>query len=115
MTPTAFPQAPSALLGQAGGAAADVILWGAIIIGLIIVGALVVYAVRNYTYRENEDADPGGFTLHDLRVLHQSGQLSDEEFESARAQLIGRLRGDEGTEAASESDGPDNAEIDDSA
>ena len=33
----------------------------------------------------------GGFTLQELRDMHASGQLGDEEFQRARDSLIGRL------------------------
>jgi len=57
-----------------------------------VVGAIVIAVARRMLHRGASSAD-AGFTLHDLRRMRDAGELSDEEFERARAALIGRVRG----------------------
>jgi len=45
--------------------------------------------------RRLQEPDPpasAGFTLSDLRQLHKSGQMSDEEFERAKAKVVEAAR-----------------------
>jgi len=53
------------------------------------VGALVIYLIRRSMGRRDSGSD--GFTMQDLRDLHASGALSDEEFVKAKASVIGRV------------------------
>ena len=64
--------------------------WVLALIGATLVGAVAIYAIRRMLR-----SDPGtsnGFTLHDLRAMHASGELTDDEFTRAKAAMIGRLR-----------------------
>ncbi len=52
---------------------------------------VILFAVATYLRRRIHEADepsPAGFSLSDLRELHQAGQLSDEEFERARGKMV---------------------------
>ena len=55
----------------------------------LIVGFAVIAIVKR---RAEAYKDVGGpvvpFTLHDLRKLHEEGQLTDEEFEKARGRIV---------------------------
>ena len=60
-----------------------------VLVGLIVVGLLVVSHVKKKLASDDEEkGQPGGFTLSDLRSLHRSGQMSDEEFERAKGRII---------------------------
>jgi hypothetical protein len=72
---------------------ADVLPWLLVLIGVIVVGGVIIYYVRRSLYGDGSSSG-GGFTLQDLRDMHASGELSDEQFERARAQMIGRLKGE---------------------
>lgn len=76
--------AAAVVLGQVGS------LIGAIL-GVLVVCALLLWGVAalRKRLREPEEYSPTGFTLSDLRQLHRSGQMSDEEFERAREKLLG--------------------------
>lgn len=64
--------------------------WVALLIGAIILGALAVSMIRKHMFEADTEADGATpFTLHDLRRLRESGQLSEEEFEKARAIILG--------------------------
>ena len=70
---------------------ADILPWLIALVAFVVVGGVVIYFVRR---RLSADAGPtgDGFTLHDLRQLHAAGELSDSEFERAKAVMIGRLK-----------------------
>ncbi len=68
-------------------AQASVFFWIAVLFVLVI-GLFGVVVWLRKRMSPNEDFHGEGFTLGDLRRLHQSGKLSDEEFEKAKAGLI---------------------------
>ena len=67
------------------------LLWSVVLIATILVlfGAIVLY--RRWMNAE-ETTSNTGFTLSDLRRLHKEGKMTDAEFESAKAILIGSLK-----------------------
>src|SRR4051794_14604377 len=75
------------LLADDSMAAFSILCCSAGIIILLAAAAVAVYFVRK-RLSPNEDFHGEGFTLSDLRQLHKSGQMSDEEFERAKAQLL---------------------------
>src|SRR5437868_711287 len=70
------------------GSIPSVILWSLFLIALVMVGFFVVMRVRRWLREEDDAAGNAGFTLSDLRELHRRGQMSDEEFERAKSQMI---------------------------
>lgn len=68
-------------------AQASVVIWIAVLLVLVI-GLFGVVVWLRKRMSPHEDFHGEGFTLGDLRRLHQSGKLSDEEFEKAKAGLI---------------------------
>jgi uncharacterized membrane protein len=65
-------------------------LWSAILVALVVAGFMVVSYVRRRLDRP-EEAGSTDFTLADLRQLHRSGKISDQEFERAKAKILNRL------------------------
>jgi hypothetical protein len=68
-----------------------------VIIGsVILVVILLIFFAGVFFYRKWMKADDTttstGFTLSDLRRLHKEGKMTDGEFESAKAILIGSLK-----------------------
>jgi hypothetical protein len=60
-----------------------------IVILLVLFGAVAMYR----RWMNADDVSGGeGFTLSDLRRLHKSGQMTDEEFEKAKRILIGSVK-----------------------
>lgn len=71
----------------ADGGFGGVILWSILIVGLLIAGFVAVSWVKRLVAAP-DDAPAGGFSLGDLRQLHKDGQMSDEEFEKAKAMIV---------------------------
>lgn len=65
------------------------LLWSLVLIFLLVLlfGA-IVYLKKWMAKDEGSESGKIGFTLGDLRRMHQAGQMSDEEYERARAQMI---------------------------
>jgi hypothetical protein len=60
---------------------------------LLCVALFFVASVVRKKLRDSaDDVSGGGFTLNDLRELHRSGKMSDDEFERAKAALVDATR-----------------------
>ena len=69
----------------------QIIVGSLLVIGLIIVAFVLIAQFRRRLRQEDDSTSAGGtgFTLSDLRQLRKSGQMSDEEFERAKAKIVG--------------------------
>jgi hypothetical protein len=86
MSPIPFMLAQQADQGTGGA-----LMWSFVLIValLLLFGGIVLYR----KWMNADDTTTGeGFTLSDLRRLHKEGKMSDGEFESAKAILIGSLK-----------------------
>lgn len=72
--------------------------WLGLLVLLVIAGGVVIFYVRRML-NSNQSIDSPGFTLQSLRELHAAGELTDEEFEKAKAAMIGRVAGPKETPA----------------
>ncbi len=63
----------------------------ALIIALGALGLGIMY-FRQRLVSGDEPTNKAGFTLADLRELHRKGQMSDDEFAKAKAQLVSVLK-----------------------
>jgi uncharacterized membrane protein len=70
---------------------ADVLPWLILLIGVIIAGGIAIYWIRR-SFRSDQSSLAHGFTLQELRQMHAAGDLTDEQFERAKAMMIGRLK-----------------------
>lgn len=71
--------------------ATEVILWVGLFVAAIFLGTLLLTIARRRLL--GSDSTPGeGMMLSDLRKMHTEGSLSDEEFEAARAAIVGTAR-----------------------
>jgi len=57
------------------------------LIVVVILGFVVVTWFRN-RIKTTDTGPAAGFTLSDLRKLHKSGQMTNEEFERAKEKII---------------------------
>ena len=58
---------------------------------IVFIGAGAIYFVRKMMQSQSSTLEDG-FTLHDLRQLHEQGELNDEEYKRAKDSMIGRLQ-----------------------
>ncbi|HEX8523933.1 MAG TPA: SHOCT domain-containing protein [Tepidisphaeraceae bacterium] len=66
----------------------SVVFRSIILVGLIIGAWYGVMKLRRWLQEDDEPVGAVGFTLGDLRKLHARGEITDEQFEKARAQMI---------------------------
>jgi hypothetical protein len=74
---------------QSGQSMLPVFGWSLVLICLMLVGFFAISKLRQWLKEDDTPAPGIGFTLSDLRQLHKQGQMTDEEFERAKAKIIG--------------------------
>jgi hypothetical protein len=84
-------QVASLPLAQSQRGMGEVLLWLLVLIGLVVVAAMLVLYLRKW-YSSPDSTPSAGFTLGDIRQLHRDGQMTDEEFERAKALILGQTR-----------------------
>jgi hypothetical protein len=68
-----------------------IFVWSLVLLAAVIVGFVLVLWVKRRL--KHDDAAPTlGFSLADLRELHRTGKISDEEFERARGKMAASLK-----------------------
>jgi hypothetical protein len=78
--------------GDTTTAVSEILLYAAgLLVGVLALGVLIWY-YRRRMHQTQEIAQP--WTLHELRQLHAAGQISDEEFDRLKAQIVSGTRGD---------------------
>lgn len=66
----------------------DVFFWGfVLIVGIAFLGG-AVWLVRRWAFSVPESGEHKGWSLQHLREMKASGQLSDQEFEILKAQIL---------------------------
>ena len=70
---------------------AAIIRLSLVLLAFIFAGWVTVWQVRRRLTKPDETSG-AGFTLSDLRQLHKSGQMSDAEFERAKAKVVAAAR-----------------------
>jgi uncharacterized membrane protein len=65
--------------------------WLLVLIALVVIGFFVAVWVKRRM--QAPDSTPSlGFSLADLRELHRTGKISDQEFERARGKMAASLK-----------------------
>ncbi|CAN5784047.1 hypothetical protein BH11PLA1_BH11PLA1_22570 [soil metagenome] len=63
----------------------------AALIGVVVLAAGGLMVLRSWMSKRGSSADPTGSLMDQLRAMHASGKLTDEEYHAARAKLRTRL------------------------
>lgn len=66
----------------------SILLWLAVLLAAVIAGTLVILRLRRSMLSRGVGDQAAGFGLHDLQRLHETGELSDEEYERAKSSLL---------------------------
>src|SRR4051812_34764905 len=83
------PFAWLALLNLAeGGGVGSAVVWSLVVLVFVIGGFYTVAWVRRWMKEDDIAAIGIGFTLGDLRDLHRRGEMTDEEYEKAKAKIV---------------------------
>lgn len=70
---------------------ASIALWSGILMAAVVVGMIMVILVRRWL--EPDEITLGDdFTLHGLRQMRDTGQMTEAEFERAREALIAKVK-----------------------
>jgi uncharacterized membrane protein len=77
---------------KSGQVLSEILPWLIVLAGVVLAGGVVIYFIRRSIKGDGDASGGGGFTLQDLREMHAAGELNDEEFERAKAQMIGRAK-----------------------
>jgi len=70
---------------------ADVIIWAGILMVVLLVFGAIWMVVRAKVRTDETNETDSMFSLGSLRRMHREGQLTDEEFEKAKAIVIGTM------------------------
>lgn len=62
-----------------------------LVVASVVLG-IVFWLIRRWFTREDDPGLSLGFTLDDLRQMHERGELTDEEFELARKKMLAKGR-----------------------
>ena len=86
----------------------DIIIWSLVLLGAVLVGFIAVAQLKKRLVQPDRHA-AAGFTLADLRALHRSGKMTDEEFARAKEALIAGLKKPDNRQADTSIAKPDQA------
>src|SRR5688500_868702 len=70
------------------GEVVQVITWSVALLVLLVVGMFAAARLKRKIKQEEAPAPALGFTLSDLRQMHRSGQLTDDEFNKAKEKIV---------------------------
>ncbi|MBZ0171575.1 MAG: SHOCT domain-containing protein [Phycisphaerales bacterium] len=71
----------------------EMLPWLAVLLGLALVGGIVVFILRLRLLGSSETGNPSVAILDQLRTLRDRGEISDEEYETARLKMVARASG----------------------
>lgn len=81
------------LLAQSRGNIGEVWVWVVVLLVVVVLGGVVVMLVRKSARGADSYGPTIGLSLADLREMRAQGRLTEEEFERAKAMVIGQLGG----------------------
>ena len=81
---------------RSGDALGEVLPLLGVLFVVVMLGVVALVLGRRIVNKASS-SEGDAFTLHDLRLLHQRGALTDEEFARAKAAIIGHVTASGGT------------------
>ncbi len=69
------------------------VLWVAVLMAVVVLGGALVIYIRKRSQDGGSHVPALGLSLADLRQMRAEGRLTEEEFERAKAMVIGELGG----------------------
>ena len=84
----------AAMLAQSGASAGQAVVWIAVLIVVVIAAGIGVMVLRRrFPGSDRSPAGDPGSLLESLRAMRDSGEMSTDEFEQARAALLHKATG----------------------
>ena len=83
--------------------------WLLVLLAIVVIGWIILVILRRSS-RGSGSLQDDGFTLGQLRRMHEQGELSDEEFEQSRTVILGHHATSAIPDKTAESDTPGEAE-----
>lgn len=84
--------------------------WLLVLLAIVVIGWIILVILRRSS-RGSGSLQDDGFTLGQLRRMHNQGELTDEEFEQARIVILGHHAKSRSPDQPPESDTPGGGEI----
>lgn len=69
-----------------------IFLWSLVLIGVVILLLVAAVWVKRWAGRHEDLGPVTGFSLSELRLMHQNGQLTQEEFDRAKDKIVQAAR-----------------------
>jgi hypothetical protein len=66
--------------------------WSAIILAVAVVGFGGIWIFKHFWKKSEGQAQEGGFSLSDLRAMRDRGEITPEEYEQTRANVIAKVK-----------------------
>lgn len=78
------------LLGAAVSETMRVVMWSSAgIVGVIVIGVLVFQVVRRWAFKRIQSESGPGFNMGQIERMRREGNISEQEFRTLRAGLLG--------------------------
>ena len=66
--------------------------WSAVIMVVAVVGFSAIMIFKRFWKRNEQPAQEAGFSLSDLRAMRDRGEITPEEYEQTRANVIAKIK-----------------------
>ena len=79
------------ILATDAASSASAIFWSVVLVVILVAGFAIVAYMKKKMRDDEDDGAPApaaGFTLSDLRRMHEAGQISPDEFERAKRKIV---------------------------
>jgi hypothetical protein len=71
----------------------QMLYWGSIIMAVAVVGFITIMIFKRFWKRsEGQPTHEAGFSLADLRAMRDRGEITPEEYEQTRANVIAKVK-----------------------
>jgi uncharacterized membrane protein len=71
---------------------AQTFYWSGVIMAVAVVGFVTIMIFKRFWKRREGDTHEAGFSLADLRAMRDRGEITPEEFEQTRANVIAKVK-----------------------
>ena len=66
--------------------------WSAVIMGVAVVGFVIIMIIKRIMKSRQPETHEAGFSLSDLRAMRDRGEITPEEYEQTRTNVIAKVK-----------------------